>query len=300
MICKNPYVSSAGRVFGCGQCMPCRFNKRRIWSHRIMLEAGQYKDNTFVTLTYRDPEYGPPRGSLLPNDLQRWLKRLRKAYEPFGRIRFFAVGEYGDDSLRPHYHAALFGFPNCSFGQSSYSKYRDRCCAWCNMVADTWSHGNIFLGTLEPASAGYIAGYVTKKLTNAGDPKLEGRYPEFARMSLRPGIGGDATWEIADVVLKYDLAAKAGDVPASLRHGKSELPLGRYLVQRVRVMSGYEKNAPQIVVDKIDAEMRPLREAAKADNVSPSLKDKVVEFNRGKVERFESRQRIFGKRRKSL
>lgn len=68
MLCKNPYVSSAGRIFGCGQCMPCRFNKRRIWSHRIMLEAGQYKDNAFVTLSYAD-DYLPAGGNVVPKDL---------------------------------------------------------------------------------------------------------------------------------------------------------------------------------------------------------------------------------------
>lgn len=295
MICKNPYVSSAGRVFGCGQCMPCRYNKRRIWSHRIMLEAGQYKDNTFVTLTYAD-DMLPYDCSVVPKHLQDWLKRLRKAYEP-SRLRFFAVGEYGDVSQRPHYHAALFNFPNCIYGQSQYSARRDRCCTWCNLVADSWGKGNILLGTLEPSSAGYVAGYVTKKMTSSGDTRLEGRHPEFARMSLRPGIGGDATWEIADVVLQYDLAEKAGDVPTELRHARSRVPLGRYLVQRVRVMSGYEKGAPQIVLDKIDTELRPLREAAKADNENPSLKSRVLELNKGKVASFESKNRLYRKRR---
>lgn len=295
MICKNPYVSSAGRIFGCGQCMPCRFNKRRIWSHRIMLEAGQYKDNTFVTLSYSDDSL-PAGGNVVPKDLQDWLKRLRRAFAP-DRLRFFAVGEYGDESLRPHYHAALFNFPNCIYGQSQYSARRDRCCTWCNLVADTWKKGNVFLGTLESSSASYISGYVTKKLTTAGDPRLDGRHPEFARMSLRPGIGGDAVWEIADVVLQYDLDKKEGDVPSSLRHGGKELPLGRYLVQRVRVISGHEKNAPQIVVDKIDAELRPLREAARSDNENPSLKEKFLAANLGHVRNFESRERIFRRRR---
>lgn len=298
MLCKNPFVSSAGRVFGCGQCMPCRFNKRRIWSERIMLEAGQYSDNTFVTLSYSD-DMLPHDGSVVPKHLQDWLKRLRRVWEP-NKLRFFAVGEYGDSSLRPHYHAALFNFPNCVHGQSSYSVRRDKCCTYCDIVASTWGKGNIFLGTLEPSSAGYVAGYVTKKLTNAGDPRLEGRHPEFARMSLRPGIGGDACWEIADVVLKYDTVEKAGDVPSVLRHSGKQFPLGRYLVQRVRVMSGVSKNAPQIVVDKIDAEMLPLREAAKADNENPSLKSRVLELNSGRVAGFEARQRIFGKRRRSL
>lgn len=304
MLCKNPFVSTAGRVFGCGQCMPCRFNKRRIWSHRIMLEAGQYEDNTFVTLSY-DDEHLPLDGSVCPRDLQLWLKRLRKTLADARefddengqprRIRFFAVGEYGDNSFRPHYHAALFNFPNCNYGQSQYSSRRSRCCAWCNLVADTWKKGNVYLGTLEPSSAGYISGYVTKKMTGAGDARLQGRYPEFARMSLRPGIGGDAMHELADVVLQYNLDKE--DVPSALRHGSKEKPLGRYLVRRLRVLTGHEANAPQIIVDKIDKELLPLREAARASEENPSLKARVVEANLGKVQRFEAKERIFRKRR---
>lgn len=297
MLCKQPFVDSAGRVFGCGQCMPCRVNKRRIWAHRIMLETLKHADNCFCTLSYAD-EFLPDGGNLSSRDLQLFLKRLRFRYA--GKIRFFAVGEYGDDSERPHYHVALFGYPNCRYGQSQYGRQRSKCCATCDFVADIWKKGNIFLGSLTQESAAYIAGYVTKKMTSSGDPRLKGKVPEFARMSLRPGIGGSAMEEVADVVLRHSLRDRFGDVPNSLRHGGKELPLGRYLMQRVRVLSGYEKNAPQIVLDKIDAEMRPLREAARADNENPSLKARVIEKNSGRVAGMEARQRIFSQRKRVL
>lgn len=294
MNCKNPYIGSAGRAFGCGQCLPCRINKRRIWMHRIMLEASQYKDNAFVTLTYSD-ENLPEGGNLSPLDFQLWLKRLRRNYE--GRLRFFGVGEYGDYSERAHYHAALFNYPTCRFGMSRYNEGKRNCCSTCDYVRDTWGKGNVLVGSLQRQSASYIAGYVTKKMTAAGDIRLNGRVPEFARMSLRPGIGGDAMHEVADVVLRYDLASKVGDVPNSLRHGACELPLGRYLVQRVRVLSGVGKDAPKVVLDKIDAEMLPLRLDARADNENPSIKKRVIEKNAGKVQRVEALERIYHARK---
>ena len=187
MLCRAP-ILLGGRAFPCGQCMPCRVNRRRIWSHRIMLVAMQHSDSAFVTLTYSEdnvPKTADGQLNLVPKDLQDWLKRFRKAIEPM-RVRFYAVGEYGDETLRPHFHVALFGYPTCRFGNSIYSDRRLNCCPQCDTVRDTWRHGSVLLGTLEDNSAQYIAGYVTKKLTSKDDYRLKGRYPEFARMSLHP------------------------------------------------------------------------------------------------------------------
>ena len=132
MKCRNPYLNN-GMAYGCGQCMPCRLNKKRIWTHRIMLESYEYSDNTMVTLTYDDehlPRLDDGRGTLVPKDFQDWLKRFRKAVEP-RRVRYFGVGEYGDQLWRPHYHVILFNYPTCSFGLSRYSKTRVSCCSFC-------------------------------------------------------------------------------------------------------------------------------------------------------------------------
>ena len=36
----------------CGQCLECRIQSARTWADRCVLEAKNYKDNYFVTLTY--------------------------------------------------------------------------------------------------------------------------------------------------------------------------------------------------------------------------------------------------------
>ena len=191
MLCRNPY-SQGMHLYPCGQCMPCRFNRRREWTHRIMLEANLNTENAFVTLTYSDQTL-PLTSQKLPTldrkDLDDWLKRFRSTISPL-KIRFYGVGEYGDETQRPHYHVALFGYPPCKYGMSRYRHYVN-CCPNCDLIRDTWKKGNIFLGTLETESAQYIAGYVTKKMTSKSDPRLEGRKPEFAAMSRKPGIGAD-------------------------------------------------------------------------------------------------------------
>lgn len=293
VLCKNPYVNPKGQAFGCGQCLPCRLNRRRVWMHRIMLESMQYTDNAYVTLTYAEE---PTRG-VDPRHAQLWLKRLRDKLEGLRRIRYFIVGEYGERTWRPHYHAALFGYPCCAYGRTRVEK--GFCCPSCEVLRETWGYGGIVCGTLTPESAAYVAGYVTKKLTRPDDPALEGRHPEFARMSLRPGIGGDATHELASVVLQW--ANDAPDVPTALRHGGRLLPLGRYLTRRLRVHCGRPPEAPQATLDAMAEEMLDVRmateEITKNSRVKRYvMKDLLIKKNTGRIRSMEARERIYKKR----
>lgn len=307
MLCRRPFVKD-GKAYGCGQCMPCRVNVRRTWTHRIMLEASLHSENCFATLTYSPESLKPsakssttttkmevdcPLPSLHKRDLQVWLKRFRKNMEPV-RIRFYAVGEYGDQTERPHYHVALFNYPNCLHGNSRYSKLYKNCCINCDRVRDTWGLGNVFLGELSQESANYIAGYVTKKMTGSDDLRLNGRDPEFSLMSRRPGIGADMMDEVASTLMALNLDVTQADVPSSLRHGKRLLPLGRYLKRRLRQRIGRAPEAPKEVIDAIQEDLRPLRESA--FDASAPFSEAIIRAADGKVASMESRQRIFKKR----
>lgn len=237
-----------------------------------MLESLCHGDSTVVTLTYHDedmPRLEDGRGTLQPKDLQNWLKRFRKSIEP-ERIRFFGCGEYGSITQRPHYHVALFGYQNCRHGVSQYTRYRSSCCAACDNVRDTWGAGNVHLMELSPATAQYVSGYVTKKMTASDDPRLLGRHPEFARMSNRPGLGAEMMWEVASSLMEHNLEDRIVDVPSALRHGSRLLPLGRYLQQKLRTYIGRDEKAPPEVLEKLAEEMSLMQEAAQA------LADKAV------------------------
>lgn len=268
-----------------------------------MLESKLWSDNCFATLTYEDekmPRLDDGRGVLVKEHMQGWLKRLRKAYASATdrKLRFYGVGEYGDITWRPHFHLALFNFPNCSYGHSRYSRVTKNCCVWCDMVRDTWGHGNILLAELNTHTSQYVCGYVTKKMTDKDDFRLKGLPPEFARMSLRPGIGGDAMWDVASTVMEFNLADREIDVPSTLAHGKRVLPLGRYLQRRLRKMVGRDEKAPQAVLDKIKGELHPMREAA--FNASKSLKTEIVKAADQAVVNMEVRRKIFDRRKDKL
>lgn len=187
----DPYHSLS---IPCGQCIGCRLEKSRQWAIRCSLESQLYQNSYFLTITY-DDEHLPKSGSLVPDDLQKFLKRLRRYVEYHGsdkKIRFFACGEYGDNFLRPHYHAIIFNLDISDLKRFSTSFSGDIYYT-SETINQIWKNGYVIIGEVTFESCAYVARYVTKKMTGSqADFYYEGRQPEFVRMSRRPGIG--STW----------------------------------------------------------------------------------------------------------
>lgn len=297
-----------GQAYGCGQCLPCRLKKRREWTHRIMLEAGQCKDNSFLTLTYaKDPL------TLVPLHHRQFMDALRKRLKPMP-VRFYCVGEYGEKNDRPHLHYALFGYPPCRAGTTKRGKYR--CCGPCDVIEEVWGKGFIKNLPLEIGSAKYIARYVIKKMTRHDDVRLKQyetpdgvvvQHPEFSRMSLKPGLGAGAVVQVATVIARYDLLTAEGDVPVTLRHGSQEWPLGRYLRKQLRKELGLNERSPHVLsadaaykwsLSDANSEVRRLRDAAIADPKNPSLKQKYVEASAQRRLLAERRLKLFVRKAK--
>lgn len=101
MQCFHPVTLKNGQTVPCGSCIGCRINKTSQWTFRLLLEQKNWDKASFITLTY-DDDHLPSDASLHPEDLTLFWKRLRKNLD--GRkIKYFACGEYGDATQRPHY-----------------------------------------------------------------------------------------------------------------------------------------------------------------------------------------------------
>lgn len=156
----------------------------------------------FVTLTYRPEDIRlTAKGymDLRKSDLQKFFKKMRinrqrsknyprpdrkisrggkkllengppkkiiKYKDPYP-IKYYAAGEYGSKSRRPHYHIILF---NASSEE----------------VLKAWSHGDVHFGKFSAASATYTLKYISKDLGKYHHQN-DDRQKEFALMSKKLG-----------------------------------------------------------------------------------------------------------------
>lgn len=187
-----PPIGEANINLPCGSCLGCKTSRASDWAKRAMDEASLWEHNCFITLTYA-PERLPPDGRLVPEDLQKFFKRLRRAVarrtpgiasDPRASVRYLCCGEYGEKTSRPHYHALLF---NCSFTDTFVvGKHLMESPA----LGKLWLDGAHKIGSLSGASANYVAQYTLKnlgKVYHTADGEI--LPAPFVRMSLKPAIG---------------------------------------------------------------------------------------------------------------
>lgn len=188
-----PELGTADAMVPCMRCLGCRSSRQLDWTHRAVHEARSWRNNRFITLMY-DDDHLPAYGELQPGHLTNFLKRLRAARDRAthditsnrsASIRYLACGEYGETTLRPHYHLCLF---NAAFAdERPYSEKLSSSGA----LDDLWTHGATKLAPFTAATAGYVAGYLTKRGRDTyvdRETGLELQRP-FQRQSSRPALG---------------------------------------------------------------------------------------------------------------
>lgn len=185
----------------CGKCLECRLRKSQEWATRIMLEAKDYKHNYFLTLTYDNQHLtvedivNKETGEIttLPilkkKHLQKFLKDLRSYYDyhyNLKDIRFFACGEYGGQTLRPHFHIILM---NCPIADLKVFQKGKNPLFTSNIINSIWGNGGVMIAECNWQTAAYTARYVMKKNVKEHTDKYLNLQQEFVVMSRKPGIG---------------------------------------------------------------------------------------------------------------
>lgn len=179
-ISKEPIASTQTLLLPCGNCLGCRATRAQQWALRCQLERTQHHAAVMATLTYDDAN--KPL-TLSKRHLQLYLKTIRNRSPT--KLRFFASGEYGEKTLRPHYHAIIYGASERQAPE----------------LEEAWKLGHVRIDPATPASISYVAGYCSKKIgykrfphervdTNTGE--VYTWQPPFIQMSRRPGIGAYA------------------------------------------------------------------------------------------------------------
>lgn len=200
----------------CRHCYGCLVNYSAEWATRIMLEAMNYDQVYFLTLTYDDEHIIPPAnpksnfaGTLYPDDITQFIDSIRHDLRKQGikDIKYFYCGEYGQgtDNPRPHYHMILFGVP--LEWSENYDYYVDKTFfkeRFKNPYIDKyWDKGMVEISVCEWNTAAYTARYCVKKIfEKESDYDDEGVFHEFVRMSN--GIGKDYYEKNKDKIYSSD------------------------------------------------------------------------------------------------
>lgn len=198
---RNPDLT----MIPCGKCLGCRLDYSRQWADRMMLQLETSKTGMFITMTY-DNDHVPvafdendiPIGlTLNKKDFQDFFKRLRREFDgkdghpgPY-LLKYYAAGEYGSTTFRPHGHCIIFGI--------GLDQIPDLVSMGCNnlhqeffksdFLSSVWSNGSVLVSDVSYQTCAYVARYVTKKAFADVTMKKLGVEEEFSLMSRRPGIG---------------------------------------------------------------------------------------------------------------
>ena len=121
----------------------------------------------------------------------RFRKYVRKNYET--SVRFYSVGEYGTQSLRPHWH--LLVFHNSDSLHSSFcdeielpcsTARNPRKCSRKLYLSEIWLFGDTCTTTTDKGMSSYLSGYLTQ---HSHFPSILSKFPQKAFHSTFLGFG---------------------------------------------------------------------------------------------------------------
>lgn len=139
-------------------------------------------------------------------DIHKFTDRLQKyCRDRYGtKVRYYVVGEYGTNSLRPHWHILLFHSSPAlrrDFGDvqrlHGWSETNKRECASIFLDYKIWQYGDITTSPTDGHASSYIAGYLNQH-TNL--PEILKLAPQKAFKSIFLGEG--RSYEVLSSLLK--------------------------------------------------------------------------------------------------
>ncbi len=238
----DPFSSN---VVPCGKCPACLRRRQSGWIFRLKEEQQQSKTSAFLTLTYDDQnihtsENGLP--TLNRRDHQLFMKRARKELNkiywrtimPNTKLRYYACGEYGNRTRRPHMHSILFNAPQ----------------EWLDApeaITGLWQKGHVRVDKCTDATIAYVTKYMSKTAytdpftdiicKQTGEITTDDREKEFSLMSK--GLG--ATW-LTDKKVEY-YSEKL--IPYIIDEGGRKITMPRYFRDKI-----YTDDDKRIINDK--------------------------------------------------
>lgn len=138
----------------CGKCLECKKQKMLEMKTRIKNELKINKEAFFITLTYDDEH----KKNLNKRDMQLFFKRYRKKQ----KLKYFYVGELGETTRRPHYHAIIFSQLPDDLKESKTETKKGHKQYESKEIEKIWGNGLIKISKMETPLIGYITKYMLK------------------------------------------------------------------------------------------------------------------------------------------
>lgn len=203
-ICTVKYIKPCETVkfvaVPCGKCNFCLKRNSDDWMQRLENEAKESDSAMFLGITYDEEHIHKVKGAnntlqatLKKEDLQKYIKKLRWHNDKFAKerlgvssikearrltksIKYYAIGEYGSTTYRPHYHIIIFNLED-KFTQRKTKN---------DLLDEIWEKGQIDKGHGNGIGGGiaYCTRYLIKKETIKLGPN---QAPQFAIISNEIG-----------------------------------------------------------------------------------------------------------------
>lgn len=205
-MCDNP-VFEFNKILNkytkrpCHNCIGCRIDSQQLWKARCNSEYIKYP-SAFVTFTYDDnhikySDINPVLPTLQTEQFRKYIDNIRHQIKKMELtpkntlkdFKYFYCGEYGDSTLRCHYHALFFGLDFWDFK---------------NFFKKTWKNGNVKVLPILQGGIGYVTDYMLKNINgDMAQKKYINKGLEAPFYSSSKGLGFDFMLANRDSIAKY-------------------------------------------------------------------------------------------------
>lgn len=272
MDCRKPYKPEEDFCFKCRKCDACRKMWKRQWLGRLMAEHASSRSAWFVTLTYGGGYENESAYQLDSQHLDSFYRSLRNLGYRFKPV---AVGEYGGQFGRAHWHVILFWITHPPIVEM------DKRIHWTHpgkrSVRTIWPHGyaKCEYPRSKQACVSYVLDYLEKPAEKRGkfsfgkNPAVGQRYLlEFAQRKADMGMSlfptGKPIYQVdGNYKNRGDTAGQLYDywldTQSSIYRKMIDVYVERWLDKRPEQKIPYCKHIDAIVSDKNGMERQELK-----------------------------------------
>lgn len=256
----------------CRKCPPCLAKRSNHWIFKLLQQDKIATSAYFCTFSYSNEHMSKQTGrisakgymTLVKADFQKYMKRLRKLHQDGTILKYYAVGEYGSTTYRPHFHAILFNSTP-------------------ENIEASWPFGRVYIDEVNGNTVAYTTKYMHKgRLIPVH--QNDDRVPEFQLFSK--GLGNNY---INDETIAYHNA----DISRNYVTGEGGVKIPMPAIYRAKIFSESNRKKQGLLVQSLVREQEDKRQH-EYKSIYGSLEGyykSQAESKRSAVETFRERQK---------